>query len=108
MSTGKSFVGLHVLLTGASGGVGGAILKQLSARGARIFATSKTPEKLQAKIMTLSDTQRAEIKTVAADFTFPNRIEHIVESALQWLEGRIDVLINNAGIGYHCRAANIC
>lgn len=104
----KLFNGLHVLLTGATGGVGEAIFKELSSRGARIFATSRTQTKLDAITEAVSISGNAQIRTMAADLNSPAQIENVARAAVEWFEGRIDVLINNAGIGYHCPVSNIC
>lgn len=107
MNKSKTFNGLHVFLTGATGGVGEAIFKEVSARGASIFATSRTQAKLDAISENISPSSKAKIKTMVADLNSPAQIESMSHAALEWFEGRIDVLINNAGIGYHCPVSNI-
>jgi short-subunit dehydrogenase len=98
---------LNILLTGATGGVGEAIFKELSARGGRIFATSRTQTKLDTITEDASNSGFANIRTMAADLNSPAQIENLARAAVEWFEGRIDVLINNAGIGYHCPVSNI-
>jgi short-subunit dehydrogenase len=101
----KPFDALNVFLTGTTGGVGKAILAELSARGARIFATSRSQSKLDA--ITKDTTDSSSIRAVAADLTSLAQIESLTHAAIEWFESRIDVVINNAGIGYHCPVSNI-
>ena len=100
--------GTHVLLTGATGGVGRAILSELGSRGAKIFATARSQEKLDAAVRGIDYSSPATIvRAVSVDLTSPLKLRGLVDSALEWFQGRIDVLINNAGVGYHCRASDI-
>lgn len=66
----------HILITGASRGIGAAIATCLSSADARIFAVS-------SKDYDLSSDQGAQ---------------NLWDGALDSLDGRIDILINNAGI----------
>jgi len=74
-----------VLLTGASGGLGMAIAKQLS-KQCIVYGTSRKPKQSDYFIPIYMDLEKSE--------TIQKAIHQILEK-----EGRIDVLINNAGIG---------
>ena len=106
MSGPKPFDGLNVFVTGATGGVGKAVFMELATRGARIFATSRSQLKLDTIAKDANDSG-AVIRAVAADLTSFAQIESLTDAAAEWFESRIDVVINNAGIGYHCPVSNI-
>jgi NAD(P)-dependent dehydrogenase (short-subunit alcohol dehydrogenase family) len=79
------------LITGCSSGFGRDIAAAALARGDNVVATARRPETLD-----LDPSDR--LLTVALDVTRPDQIDAAVGAALDRF-GRIDVLVNNAGIG---------
>ena len=78
-----------VLITGATGGIGGAIATQMKAAGATVVVTGRSLEKLSA-----FDDSFIKIQSdLAQDDAAEKLISDTIEKA-----GKIDVLINNAGI----------
>jgi len=73
---------LHVLVTGTSRGIGAAIAEALRARGARVVGQA---------------TRQEDALTIAANFTESIAPQMLWHEARERLDGRIDVLINNAG-----------
>ena len=77
-----------ILITGASSGIGKSIAEFLSEKGMIVYGTSRNPDKVQTKAFNL----------VSLDVTDKDSIYNAVTSILE-KEGRIDVLVNNAGMG---------
>lgn len=82
-----------VLITGASSGIGEATARELSAAGARVFLGARRTERLQALASELGDV--ADWSEV--DVTDGASFDAFVEAALVRF-GRIDTLVNNAGV----------
>ncbi|HVH80553.1 MAG TPA: 3-oxoacyl-[acyl-carrier-protein] reductase [Stellaceae bacterium] len=85
--------GQKALVTGASGGIGGAIARALHAQGATVALAGTREAALQALAAELGD--RAHV--FVADLSQPDEPERLVketESAL----GGLDILVNNAGV----------
>ena len=85
MSTSGSKV---ALVTGASGGLGGALCLQLAHEGWQVVAGARTGHVTVA---------HEHIVPATLDVTQPAQINSVVEDTLNRL-GRIDLLVNNAGI----------
>ena len=76
-----------VIVTGASRGIGAGVAEAFSRAGYAVVATSRT----------ISTSDRWDLLTVSGDITEAETAEEVVEQAIQRF-GRIDTLINNAGI----------
>lgn len=85
-----------ILITGASSGIGAGIARELAKTGASLLLGARREERLHA----LADALRfdgAEVAVKTLDVTQREHVRQFVEFALEkW--GRIDVMINNAGI----------
>jgi len=81
------------LITGCSTGFGLELAKQCIKRGYRTVVTARDPSKLQD----LGATD--QVLVLELDVTRPEQAEAAVKATLSGF-GRIDVLVNNAGIGY--------
>lgn len=96
--TPRSFSGKTVVVTGAAGGLGRSLCLRFGAAGARIAALDRDPQGLQ----TLASEMAArdyDVCTQACDVTDAAACEVALQAVRQQL-GRIDVLINNAGISH--------
>jgi short-subunit dehydrogenase len=82
--------GRTAVVTGASSGIGQETVTALAERGARVIATARREDRLAA----LADDVPGVVP-VAADVTDPAGRARIVSQA-----GQVDVLVNNAGVGY--------
>jgi len=85
--------GMTALVTGASGGIGGAICQALAAQGARLAVSGSNVDKLEAFRASLGGDHVA----VPCDLSDKDSVEALVPAALEKL-GQIDILVNNAGV----------
>ena len=83
----------NIIVTGASGGIGNAIIKKLSDAGANILASGTRIEKLEELKKNFES-----IKIVKFDISQSNKIEEFIENATNELGGSLDGIVNNAGI----------
>jgi len=86
--------GRTALVTGASGGIGGAIATALHARGAAVVLAGRKQEPLDALKAALGE--RAHV--VVSDLADPAAADGLVAAAEAALGGGIDILVNNAGL----------
>jgi NAD(P)-dependent dehydrogenase (short-subunit alcohol dehydrogenase family) len=85
-----------MLITGCSTGIGLAAARHLASRGDRVYATARNPE--GAADLVSARASDANIRTLPLDVTSDASVTTAVKAVLD-AEGRIDVLVNNAGIG---------
>ena len=88
--------GKVVVITGASSGLGEAAARHLSAHGASVALGARRVERLQAVADELIG-RGAQALAVATDVTRYDDVKRLVDRAVQTF-GRIDVMINNAGL----------
>jgi 3-oxoacyl-[acyl-carrier protein] reductase len=86
--------GKTALVTGASGGIGGAIAKALASLGATVALSGTRVEALQA----LAGEIGAGAVAVPADLSTAEGAESLIKNAEQALGGGVDILVNNAGL----------
>jgi len=91
---GDSIEGKVVVITGASSGLGEAAARHLARHGAKLVLGARRIERLQALAKDLSLGNDAAVQT---DVTQYAQVRRLVDHAVQ-SHGRIDVLINNAGL----------
>ena len=85
--------GKCALVTGASGGIGGAIARALHAQGAAVGLSGTRVEALQALAAELGERAPA----LPADLSDPAAADSLVKAAEAALGG-VDILVNNAGL----------
>ena len=88
----------HVLVTGASRGLGAAIGRELLTRGHRVVLTARSGDQLAAAAARLQVDYGNRVQWLAADLADPVAAQALVGTVEQRF-GPIDALINNAGTG---------
>lgn len=83
------------LITGASSGLGAAVAKAALRAGHYVAATARDNSRLAG----LAEAWPEHVLPLSMDLTVPSQIETAVDAAERW-HGGIDVLVNNAAIGY--------
>jgi len=85
--------GQTALVTGASGGIGGAIARALHSQGAQVMVAGTRREALSTLAKELGEGSHIGL----ADLVDPAAIDRLVKDA-ETAMGRIDILVNSAGI----------
>lgn len=95
----ENITGKVVVITGASSGNGEATARLLSANGARVVLGARRLDRIEALAKELAG-RGGEARAVATDVTRRDQVQRLVDAAVQTF-GRIDVLLNNAGLMPH-------
>lgn len=85
-----------VIITGASSGIGLASAKLFGSLGAKVVMAARSLEKMQALALEVSDNQD-DVLCVRCDVTVEDDCRSLIEQTVARF-GRIDVLVNNAGV----------
>lgn len=85
------------LVTGASSGIGLAIARMLGAEGYGLTIAARRPEKLEEAAQSLRD-EGFDLQAIPGNLADEGHIQSVV-GAHQEKYGRLDVLVNNAGVG---------
>ena len=93
--------GKIIVITGATSGIGEAAARKLAHAGATLVLAGRNEEKLAALARELPGSV-----AVRADMAHQADIANLIDRALE-MDGRIDILINNAGVGMYGPFAEI-
>lgn len=88
--------GKVVVITGASSGLGEATARLLSAQGSKVVLGARRGDRLQSLVNALT-AAGGEALAIITDVTQYSQVKKLVDVAVQTY-GRIDVMINNAGL----------
>lgn len=89
--------GKVAIVTGASSGLGVAFARALAEAGADVALGARRADRLEETAQLVRDAGRRVI-TVATDVADPEQCQALVDATVEQL-GRVDVLVNNAGVG---------
>jgi 3-oxoacyl-[acyl-carrier protein] reductase len=85
--------GKSAIVTGASGGIGGAVARALHAAGAQVVLTGTRRDALDA----LASTLKERVHVLTSDLSDPAAPEMLAKEAEKAM-GAVDILVNNAGL----------
>ena len=85
--------GKHVLLTGGSLGIGKETAKILVEKGAKVLITGRSAQRLEEAAKCTG------AQTLVFDISDHQNISDMAQQSIEALDGKVDALINNAGIG---------
>lgn len=93
------------LVTGASSGIGLAIAQMLGEEGHRLTVAARRPEKLSGAVEGLRE-RGYEVEEVAANLISEEDVQRVVAAHRERF-GRLDVLVNSAGVGVGAAVAEM-
>ncbi len=92
----SNIAGKVIVITGASSGIGEAAAKLLAERGAKVVVGARRLDRLE-KLVAEINTKGGEARAHAVDVAKRSSVQEFVAFA-NWEFGKVDVLINNAGV----------
>ncbi len=89
--------GKNVIITGASKGIGKAIAMRLAELGANVVLAARTQSTLDVTVEEIKTKTKAKVIGISTDVSMLEDLKNLVEGTKKEF-GKIDVLINNAGV----------
>jgi NAD(P)-dependent dehydrogenase (short-subunit alcohol dehydrogenase family) len=93
-----------VLVTGATGGLGRALVHRLAEHGARVVAHGRSEERLDALADDVERATGRRVDTVQADLSSLSAVDRLADTVLEGYDA-LHVLVNNAGVGFGVRGS---
>src|SRR5438477_12578384 len=86
-----------VIVTGASSGIGAATAREFARYDAQVILAARRAEELAVQVQAITDAGQRAL-AIPTDITDAAQITRLIEQVTEQF-GRVDVLVNNAGIG---------
>lgn len=99
-----NFAGKRVVVTGASSGIGAAFAERLAHLSADLVLVARSVSTLEETATTLRDRYGVSVEVVGADLADHDDRHELAE---RLAATKVDVLVNNAGIGSHGRFSSL-
>ena len=99
----KTIEGKSILITGGGSGIGEGVARYLAQRGARVTITGRRAEKVRV----VAESIGPNCHWLVADVCSAQDRQTMLDAAVQHGQGRLDGLINNAGITHHSGLAGL-
>ncbi len=93
----KNLKGKNAIITGASKGIGKSIARRLAQNGINLILAARTQSTLDETAKEIKRENKVDVFGVSCDVSRMSDLENMVKVSLEKL-GRIDILINNAGV----------
>lgn len=94
----QTLEGEVAIVTGANSGIGAVTAKEFARRGAKVVLAARRVNELEAQAKAITDAGYRAV-TIPTDVTDLTQIRQLIERTTE-LFGRVDVLVNNAGIAW--------
>lgn len=96
--------GKVVIITGSSSGIGLSLAHEFGRRGASVVISARNQERLEAAFKELQ-LKGVDTLAVITDVSVEANCENLIERTIEW-KGKIDILINNAGVSMRAAFKN--
>ncbi len=93
----NDLTGRNIVITGASSGIGEALAIEAAQRGARVAIVARRADRLAA-VLERCQASSPDSTMVVADLSELESIDALASTLIDSLDGRVDVLVNNAGV----------
>lgn len=97
MSSKRPLAQQTALVTGASGGIGADLARELAALGADLVITARSADRLEALAIELRERHGVTVAVLPADLSTSSGVEALIAAVDR--AHTIDILVNNAGLG---------
>jgi NADP-dependent 3-hydroxy acid dehydrogenase YdfG len=98
MSSTPALAGKTAIVTGASSGIGRAIAERFGAAGAHVFLAGRTRDAMEESRQRIA-TAGGRAAVVTLDVRDVRQVQSLVDEAVKE-SGRLDIMVNNAGLSY--------